>query len=147
MEAGEEIQIEIFHNFQGDSGSFLGINGLIPRFNNFFGTGDFNLSLEIPRVIDGVDTDGNATRNVAQFEVKRSSAVLNGTNDFIDVKTVLPDMKVYDFFTNINKMYNLLIIPQSDTKNPPSLTKNNYIIIKASTQILSKQACNLIFIV
>ena len=112
MEAGEKIDIQIFHTFNGKRNEIFQLK---PRFLSQ-GIGNFDMRLEIPRIIDGTDSDGNNTRNIAQFEVRRSSAVLNGTNDLIDVKTVLPDMKVYDFFTNIKKMYNLLIIPDELNK-------------------------------
>lgn len=112
IEAGEEIRLDIFHIFDGNPSDFL--RGTRPTFDAV-GVGSYNMTLEVPKFIDGV-VDGVATRDVSQFEVKRSSSVLNGTNDFIDVKTVLPDMKVYDFFNNFKKMYNLLIIPDELNK-------------------------------
>ena len=112
IQAGEQIQLEVFHNFDGQRTPFN--NNTRPSFVDS-GIGNYSMKLEVPQFTD-ITENGTTTRSISQFEVTRSSSVLNGTNDAISVKSLLPDMKVYDFFSNIKKMYNLLIIPDELNK-------------------------------
>jgi len=54
---------------------------------------------------------------VTRFEVKPSSNKLEGINDEINMNQILPDIKIKDFFLNIVKMFNLVIIDDPNNSN------------------------------
>jgi len=117
---------------QSHSSPWLDLNAPIPidmaQSNFYLLTGDI-LFIEFAFEFANVDFDGedknvfaacllpdSYNQQTTKFEVIPSSNLVQGVNDPIDMNQILPDIAIKDFFTNILKMFNLVV--WQDISNP-----------------------------
>lgn len=54
--------------------------------------------------------------NFTQYQQKNAYSTSQTTVPDLHIKSYIPDMKVYDFFMGLVKMFNLIIVPKSETE-------------------------------